>query len=77
VISLYRESLELRPPGHTSRDISLINLASALLTQFEHIGGAGVLAEAVGLHHESLELCPPDHLNRSSSLSNLANALFM
>jgi tetratricopeptide (TPR) repeat protein len=72
-----REALDLCPPGHLTRDTSLINLANALLRRFEQTDEAHILAEAIGLYRESLELRPLGHPYRDSSLNNLANALLM
>ena len=70
-----RESLELRPPGHPHRDISLNNLASALGDRYDLSGSLEDLEEMLQVHREALELCPPGHPLRDSSLTALANAL--
>ncbi|KAG1859630.1 hypothetical protein F4604DRAFT_1684593 [Suillus subluteus] len=64
-------ALELRPPGHSDRYLSLNNLSVSL-------GDRGLpsdLDEAVELHRAALMLCPPGHFGRSSSLDNLAVSL--
>jgi hypothetical protein len=54
----------------------LNNLASAVSTRFEQLGGMEDLEEAITCHRQALALRPHGHPNRSSSLNNLANAVF-
>jgi hypothetical protein len=75
VIALNRRALELCPPGHPNRAVSLNNLADALLSRFKQTGEAALLDEVIALHREALELRPLGHPLRDSSLSNLAVAL--
>ena len=76
VITSYRETLTLCPPGHPARSSSLNDLANALCTRFEQTGRTEDLEDAIIYHRQALTLCPPGHPDRSSSLNDLANALF-
>jgi tetratricopeptide (TPR) repeat protein len=75
-ILLHRQALKLFPPPHPNRSGSLNNLASVLLTRFEHGGQQHDLDEAISLHRQALKLRPPPHPDRSTSLDNLASGLF-
>ena len=57
-ISLYRESLSLRPMSHPDRSISLSGLATALGDRFRKTGSMTDLEEAILMHRESLSLHP-------------------
>ncbi|KAH8105760.1 TPR-like protein [Phellopilus nigrolimitatus] len=71
-ISLYRRALELRPPGHPLRSMSLSNFAIALSTRFAQTGRMEDLEESIALDRDALKLHPPGHPLRSISLNNLA-----
>ena len=71
-IVLDREALDLRPPGHPDRSMSLNNLAIRLSARYKQLGGVEDLDEAVVLDREALDLRPLGHPDRSSSLNNLA-----
>ncbi|KAI0042014.1 hypothetical protein FA95DRAFT_626402 [Auriscalpium vulgare] len=74
-VFLHREALSLRPSGHPLRLLSIKDLASALMIQFEQLGRMPDMEEGILLHREALELTPPGHLMRSSSLEGLASAV--
>ncbi|KAL0947877.1 hypothetical protein HGRIS_010512 [Hohenbuehelia grisea] len=74
-IKLLTESLDLCPPGHPTRDISLTNLGNALQSRYEYTGELEDLDKAIELHTESLELRPTGDPARELSLTNLGNAL--
>ena len=74
-IVLDREALELCPPGHPERHVSLSWLALHLGERYEQLGAMTDLNEAIVLDRDTLALRPPGHPDRSSSLSNLAGDL--
>jgi tetratricopeptide (TPR) repeat protein len=74
-IDLYRQALVLRPLRHLNRSITLSNLASALITQFEQLRDLESLAEAIDLYRQALDLHPLEHPKRFTLLENLATAL--
>jgi len=57
----HREALNLRPHGHPDRSSSLNNLANALSTRFEQLGGMKDSDEAIGCHREALLMAPMAH----------------
>jgi CHAT domain-containing protein len=75
-IDLLQAALALRPPGHSSRSDSLINLAMHLYARFEQRGVLSDLDEAIDLDQAALALCPPGHSKRSCSLNNFAVHLY-
>jgi hypothetical protein len=74
---MHRQAVLLRPLRHLDHSNWLNSLASALMIQFEHIGGIASLAEAVDLLRQTLDLRLPRSPARRNSLSNLANALYV
>jgi tetratricopeptide (TPR) repeat protein len=76
-LDLLREALQLCPPGHSSRDRALHNLARALLfLDYEQQPGAwDILGESILLNRAALQLRPPGHSEREHSLNNLACGL--
>ncbi|KAH8105057.1 TPR-like protein [Phellopilus nigrolimitatus] len=74
-ILLYRGALDLRPPGHPLRSLSLNKLANAVKTWFEQTGRMEDLEESIALHRDALELHPHGHPLRSTSFNNLAGAV--
>jgi tetratricopeptide (TPR) repeat protein len=74
-IVLLREALDLCPIGHPARADALYNLALALHTGFEQLGGPSLLSEAVTLYRDVLILRPMGHPFRDDSLNGLALAL--
>ena len=52
-----------------------MNLANALLSQFEQNGGVEVLDESISLCHERLDLCPPGHRYREHAVKSLVQHL--
>ncbi|KAF8431089.1 CHAT domain-containing protein [Boletus edulis BED1] len=75
-IILDREALELCPPSHPMRPVSLTSLATHLRDRYNQLGSRSGLEEAVILAREALDLCPKGHPDRSSSLNILAMCLF-
>ncbi|KAF4568161.1 hypothetical protein EYR40_010442 [Pleurotus pulmonarius] len=67
--------LQLRPPGHPRRDISLNNLAYAHRKRYEHSGAEADLEEAIRLYTEALETCASHNKYRDTYQNNLAFAL--
>jgi CHAT domain-containing protein/tetratricopeptide (TPR) repeat protein len=67
-----REALELCPPGHPKRTVSLTCLAIHLSDRYGQLGATGDLEEAIVLDREALDLRPQGHPDRSISLNNLA-----
>ena len=74
-IVLDREALELCPPGHPRRTVSLTWLAFHLGHRYGQLGAMEDLEEAIILDREALQLLPQGHRDRSMSLNNLANRL--
>ena len=74
-IVLDREALELCPPGHPERHISLSLLGVHLGDRYHQLGSLTDLNEAIVLGREALVLRPPGHPARSMSLNNLATCL--
>jgi hypothetical protein len=74
---LLRETLELCPPGHPSRDRALHNLAGALKfgAYDQQSGGVDSLNESILLNREALQLRPAGHPERAKTLNNLACGL--
>ena len=76
-IDLDREALQLCPPGHPKRHVSLTRLANDLRDRYNQFGTTGDLEDAIVLNQEALDLCPQGHPERSISLNNLAVGLFI
>jgi tetratricopeptide (TPR) repeat protein len=74
-IAFSREALQLRPPGHPTRNLSLMSLAISLQIRFDQQGELDTLDEAIALYREALQLCPPGYPGRNLSLMNLAISL--
>jgi tetratricopeptide (TPR) repeat protein len=79
-IDLFRNTLELRPPGHFLRHQSLNYLGRALTIHVQRLVGNGDLArqyveEAVAHHHTALELCPVGHEGRIGCIADLLFAV--
>ncbi|KAG1827899.1 CHAT domain-containing protein [Suillus variegatus] len=74
-ISLYREALTLRPPGHPHRDTTLHNLALALKNRYDKSRVSEDLDEAIDQYRESLWLKRLDNPERHLTLTNLSSAL--
>ena len=68
-VTCHRQALALRRHGHPNRSSSLYNLADAVSTRFEQLGGMEDLEEAITCHHQALAHGNP---KRSSSLDSLA-----
>ena len=60
-IVLDREALELCPPGHPERDVSLSSLAVHLGERYNQLGGMEDIHEAILLNRDALALRPPGH----------------
>ncbi|KAG1890405.1 CHAT domain-containing protein [Suillus subluteus] len=73
-IKLLRAALELLPPCHSDRSMSLNNLACSLQDRFLQRGIMSDIDEAIELHRAVLKLLPPRHSKRSTSLNNLADS---
>ena len=71
-IVLDREALELCPPVHPMRSVSLTWLSIHLSDRYDQLGAPGDLEEAVVLDRDALDLCPQGHPDRSISLGHLA-----
>ena len=67
-----REALELCPPGHPKRHISLNQLGNHLGVRYDQLGGATDLEEILNLSRDVLALCPLGHPDHLMSLINLA-----
>jgi tetratricopeptide (TPR) repeat protein len=74
-ISVREEALNICPPGHPDRPMSLNNLASALQSHYKQSGQTVDLDRAISLCEEALNLCPPGHPDRPMSLNSLASTL--
>ncbi|KAG2088389.1 uncharacterized protein F5147DRAFT_789540 [Suillus discolor] len=74
-ISLYRESLTLRPPGHPGRDTTLNNLALTLKTRYDKSHVSEDLNEALDWYRESFRLRRLDHPERHTTLLGLSSLL--
>ncbi|KAF8545627.1 hypothetical protein OG21DRAFT_1536063 [Imleria badia] len=74
-IDLDRRALELCPPGHPMRPVSLMWLAIHLSDRYNQLGATKDIEEAIVLDREALNLRPQGHTDRSSSLGNLAICL--
>ena len=75
-IVLDRKALELCPPGHPKRYISLAWLDIHLSDHYSQLGGMADLEEAILLGRETLALCIMGHPDRSMALNNLGVRLF-
>ncbi|KAH0827064.1 hypothetical protein J3R83DRAFT_4748, partial [Lanmaoa asiatica] len=75
-IVLYREVLELCPPSHPERSVSLTWLADCLSERYSQLGVMIDIQEAIVLDRDALALRPPGHPDRPISLNNLALDLF-
>jgi CHAT domain-containing protein/tetratricopeptide (TPR) repeat protein len=71
-IVLDRHALELSPPGHPKRPVSLACLAADLSNRYYQLGATTDLQEVIILDREALALRPQGHPDRSMSLNNLA-----
>ena len=71
-IDLDRVALELCPPGHPMRSVSLTWLAEHLGDRYHQLGATRDLEEAIVLDREGLNLRPQGHPVRLMSLNNLA-----
>ena len=67
-----REALELCPPGHPMRSVSLTWLAIHLGGRYDQLGATRDFEVAIVLDREALDRCPQGHHGRSMSLNNLA-----
>jgi CHAT domain-containing protein/tetratricopeptide (TPR) repeat protein len=74
-IDVDREALELCPPGHPMRSISLNSLAIHLGDRYDQLGATRDFEEAIVLDREALNLRPQGHPDREKSLNNLAHHL--
>jgi tetratricopeptide (TPR) repeat protein len=76
-IELFREGLNLRPPGHVLRDQSLYWLGKAVVSvKHEDISEWGhQVTESIALLREALELRPVGHLERHATLEWLGISL--
>ena len=74
-IDLDRQALELCPPGHHMRFLSLTCLALHLVRRFNELGAAEDREEAIILSREGLNLCPAGHPARSMYLNTLVAGL--
>ena len=72
-IDLDREALELCPPGHPKRSVSLVELSIHLSARYSQLGAMRDLDEAIVLGREDLGLWPQRDPERSLSLHNLAH----
>lgn len=61
-VSLRREALALRPPGHPSHDTSLKNLTTALKTRYASLPVGEGLDEVMNRYRESLLLRQHDYI---------------
>jgi hypothetical protein len=80
-ISLYEETLRLRPVGHESRDISLGNLGGALVTCFNDRGDIDDITQAISLNREILTLhftiTDNYYISRTLSLAKRSAKIFI
>ncbi|KAI5992113.1 hypothetical protein EDD15DRAFT_1031919 [Pisolithus albus] len=76
-ITLYRDSLELRPVENEEgdRSDSLQNLAVCLWLRYRKLGAVDDLEEVITIEREALALRPPGHPDRDASLSNFGVSL--
>ena len=74
-INLDRQALELCPPDHHQRPISLMWLAIHLSHRYNQLGVMADLDEAIDLDRDALSLHLHGHPHRLMSLNNLANRL--
>ena len=71
-IDLDRQALELCPPGHAERFVSLMWLSVHLGHRYDQLGVMGDLEAAIILDREALTLRPQGHPDQLKSLNNLA-----
>ncbi|KAJ7657301.1 hypothetical protein DFH06DRAFT_1328117 [Mycena polygramma] len=72
---MLRETLELRPPPHPDRVVSLNHLGVAIQNRFGQQGDLKDIDEAIGLHRAAVDLCIPAHPHRGTTLGNLGTAI--
>ena len=70
-IVLSRKALELCPPGHPKRHVSLSWLALHLGKRYDQLGVMEDLNEAIALDRDALALRPPGHQDHLDSLNGL------
>lgn len=75
-IILDYEALELCPPGHPKRFVSLTRLAVHLSDRYDRLGSILDLDTAIMLNREALDLRPTGHPDYTKSLNTLATHLF-
>jgi tetratricopeptide (TPR) repeat protein len=75
VIQCHRQVLELRPPGHSLRILSLNNLSTCLRLRQEYSNDRQTMKEIFLLEMEALELTPPEHPLHATSAANSAQTL--
>ena len=71
-IALDREALELCPPAHPKRDISLISLATHIGDRYHELKATTDLEEVIVVGREALGLRPKERPARSFALIDLA-----
>ena len=71
-IVLDRKALELCPPGHPKRHVSLNQLGLHLSDRYDQLGAMTDLEAAIMLGRDTLALCTAEHLDRSMALNNLS-----
>jgi CHAT domain-containing protein/tetratricopeptide (TPR) repeat protein len=74
-VHLRRVVLELCPPGHQLRPITLDKLSWTLRSRFEQRGSIDDLDTSVQFDREAVSLCPEGHSDRGHYLNNLAFSL--
>ncbi|KAI6096227.1 hypothetical protein F5141DRAFT_588373 [Pisolithus sp. B1] len=75
IIILRRAALQLTPPGHPGRFVSLVNLANSLHERFIKSGTLADLDEIIAFCRAASECTAPTPSDRCTSLLNLASSL--
>ncbi|KAG1718650.1 hypothetical protein EDB19DRAFT_1587377, partial [Suillus lakei] len=60
-LSLFRDTLTLRPPGHPDHPLYLYHLTEALCNRFEQSDSIVDIDESIQLHRQAISLCPEGH----------------
>ncbi|WP_157880917.1 hypothetical protein [Streptomyces griseoruber] len=76
-IALWREAVDLLPPGHPKKSAYRINLIGGLLDRVRHTNDDDPLDEALGVGTVALAELPSEHPHRAGLCSNHAMALLL
>ncbi|MEJ8639830.1 hypothetical protein [Streptomyces sp. MS2.AVA.5] len=76
-VGLWREAVNLLPPGHPKKSVYRINVIAGLVDQFRHTDEAEALDEALSVGTVALAELPAEHPHRAGLCSNHALTLLL